>query len=262
MSFPHSSPTRSLVSNKSLTALNARVDARPARPASRTRRYEVSWLGKDGNVETSSRLAPATPQFEEACSAFARGTLVATDRGLVAVEDLVPGMIVQTAEGRLEPIVWIGSMMIYPAHALPGVEPSVMTRITAEAFGSGRPMPDLMLGPQARILFRDLRCQVVTGAAMAYAPARAFVDGDSIIAVTPGATMMVFHIMLNRHASIRTAGIEVESFHPGHGFGDVIDPQLAGLFLSLFPNVTSFADFGPMAHIRLSTAETDRVLLA
>lgn len=181
---------------------------------------------------------------------------------MVAIEDMQPGMSVHTAEGRMEQVMWIGSMMVYPAHSLPGIEPVQLTRITSEAFGTGRPMPDLMLGPQARILFRDLRCRLVTGVEAAYAPARAFVDGDTIISVTPTATIMVYHVMLRRHASIRTAGIEVESFHPGHGFGEIIDPQLAGLFLSLFPNVTGFGDFGPMAHIRLTTAETERVMHA
>lgn len=263
MSFPHAPRTHSAVSYKSSQpGTPVRADARPMRSTSLTRRYEVSWLDRDGLVQSSTRLAPATPQFEEACSAFARGTLIATDRGMVAVEDLEPGMAVQTAEGCSEQVVWIGSMMIYPAHSLPGIEPAMLTRITAEAFGTGRPMPDLMLGPQARILFRDLRCRLVTGAEAAFAPARAFVDGDSIISVTPAATIMVYHVMLRRHSPIRTAGIEVESFHPGQGFGEIIDPQLAGLFLSLFPNVTGFADFGPLSHIRLSTAEAERVLYA
>jgi hypothetical protein len=39
----------------------------------------------------------------------ARGTLVATSKGEIGVEDLRPGDLVLTADGRAEPVRWIGS---------------------------------------------------------------------------------------------------------------------------------------------------------
>ena len=226
-----------------------------------TRRYEVTWLDRSGDVQTSTRLAPASPIFEEACAAFARGTLIMTDAGLMAVEDLVPGQKILTAEGGAETLTWVGSMTVYPPSAVPEIAPALLTRVTSDAFGEGRPMPDLMLGPHARILLRDPRCRALTGATAAYAPARAFVDGDVIISVAPIAPMAVYHIVLERQGTIRAAGIEIESYHPGAAFGELIDPQMSGLFLSLFPQVQSFADFGPMAHPRLTTDEAESILL-
>ncbi|MFM2355546.1 MAG: hypothetical protein RLZZ528_1282 [Pseudomonadota bacterium] len=235
-------------------------DSRPKRPTI-TRRYEVTWLDRNGDIQVSTRLAPATPTFEEAFSAFARGTLIQTDAGLMAVDDLVPGQMIMTAEGRAERLVWVGSMTIYPASAVPELAPTALTRITGDSFGEGRPMPDLLLGPHARILLRDPRVKsVVEEAEAAYAPARAFVDGDMVIAVQPAAPMPVYHIMLERQGTIRAAGIEVESYHPGPSFGELIDPQLSGLFLALFPQVQSFADFGPIANPRITLAEAERIL--
>ncbi len=225
-----------------------------------TRRYEIAYLTDDGMVEGDTRVAPAVPEIEEAFSAFARGTVIATTEGPVAIEDIVPGMQALTAEGRAERITWIGSMTLFPNCLIPGVAPAKMTRITADAFGVGRPMPDLVLGPKARILLRDARSRMATGVETSYAPARCFVDGVSIIDVTPVAPVTAFHIVLERQGSIRAAGLEIESYHPGSDFSDRVDAQLLSEFLGLFPHLKGFAEFGPMAHPRLSVREVEAAL--
>lgn len=234
--------------------------AAPIRSSRLTRRYEIAYLTAEGGVGCATRVAPAMPEIEEAFSAFARGTVIATTDGPVAIEDIVPGMEALTAEGRSERITWVGSMSLFPNCTIPGVSPARMTRITADAFGMGRPMPDLVLGPRARLLLRDARSRMATGVASSYAPARCFVDGVSIIEVTPVAPVTVFHLMLERHGSVRAAGLEIESFHPGGDLFDRLDPQLATEFLSLFPHLKGLAEFGPMAHPRLSLREVEAAL--
>ncbi len=225
-----------------------------------TRRYELSFLAEDGTVTYETRVAAAVPEIEEAFSALARGTVIATADGPVAVEDLVPGMQALTAEGGTARITWIGSMTLFPNCSIPGVAPARMTRITADAFGVGRPMPDLVLGPRARILLRDARSRMATGVVTSYAPARSFADGVSIIEVTPVAPITVFHIVLEQHGSLRAAGLEVESYHPGSDIGDRMDAQLSSELLGLFPHLRGFAGFGPMAHPRLSAREVEAAL--
>ncbi|MCB2094077.1 MAG: Hint domain-containing protein [Rhodobacteraceae bacterium] len=206
-------------------------------------------------------LAPAIPEFEEAFSSFARGTVIATSEGPVAIEDLVPGMEALTAEGRTEQIIWIGSMTHYPSRASIGLEASKLTRITAEAFGVGRPTPDLMLGNRAHLLLRDSRCHRITGAEAAYAPAASFIDGVSIIEVTPAAPITVFNVVLRRHGSLRAAGLEIESYHPGSTIPDRMEPQLSAQLLDMFPQFRSFAEFGPVAFPRMTGEEVEQVLL-
>ena len=236
--------------------IGARPAPRPPRPAFMTRRYETHWLTADGRIDSSTRVAPALPEFEEAFSAIARGTLIETTQGFVAVEDLEPGMVAITAEGRRETITWIGSMTLFPPNTVPGLATTTMTRITADAFGGGRPMPDLLLGAQARILMKDARTRAA-GHAAAYLPARALIDGEAIVEVTPVAPVTMFHLVLERQGSLSCAGIEVESFHPGKSAADRMDPQLAALFIALFPQMKTFADFGPMAHVRLAADEME-----
>ncbi|MCO6381088.1 Hint domain-containing protein, partial [Oceanicola sp. 502str15] len=144
-----------------------------------TRRFEVSYLASNGDIDEFQRVAPATPLFEEAFSALGRGALISTVDGLTAVEDILPGTLVETANGP-KPLLWIGSMTVFPesgelAARAPGREPQKMLRIATDAFGFGRPAPDLMLGPKARLLYRSAACTEAVGAEEAFAPARAFI---------------------------------------------------------------------------------------
>lgn len=221
-----------------------------------TRRYQLSYLEEDGQIETATRLAPAIPDYEEAFSAFARGTVIATSDGPVAVEDLVPGMQALTAEDRCETITWIGSMTLFPPRAMRGMHGGTLTRITADAFGIGRPMPDLVLGPGGRLL---LRSRFGDRAGSVYASANNFVDGVSIIEVTPTAAVPVYHVMLERHGSLRAAGLEIESYHPGVTREDR-GPRAAQSFLSLFPHLRSFSGFGPLAHPHMTSSEVEAAL--
>lgn len=226
-----------------------------------TRRYEVSYLDEDGLVQSVTRLAPAIQEFEAAFSSFARGTVVATTEGPVAIEDLVPGMEAVTAEGRCEKVTWIGSMTLFPPHAMPGMSTGRMIRVTVDAFGIGRPMPDVVLGPSARLLVRGQMKHEGTSPTGYYAPATAFVDGVSIIEVTPVTPVTVYHIMLERHGSIRAAGLDIESFHPGAGLQNRLGPDLSQRFLALFPHLQSFSDFGAIAHQRMNAAEVEAALV-
>lgn len=225
-----------------------------------TRRYEIAYLNAEGVIESGTRLAPATPDFEAAFSSFARGTVIATTEGPVAIEDLVPGMQALTAEGRCETITWIGSMTLFPQRAMPGMTNGRMIRVTADAFGMGRPMPDVVLGPSARLLVRGQKNRDDAKAAASYAPATTFVDGVSIIEVTPVTPVPVYHIMLERHGSIRAAGLEIESCHPGAGLQNRLGPELSQRFMTLFPHLNSFGDFGAIAHPRMTAEEVEAAL--
>lgn len=237
------------------TPAPAAPDGRAPRPVPLTRRYETCWLAADGRIDSATRLGPAVPLFEEAFSALARGAVIATGDGPVAVEDLVPGMRALTAEGRAETITWIGSMVLYPG-AERGEE-ARLVRVTAEAFGPGRPMPDLVLGPAARLCLRDARLKRATGLEAAYVPVRALVDGESVIELRPATPVTVHHLVLERQGSLRAAGMEVESYHPGGGLETMVEPRMLSLFLAQFPQMRGLADFGPPAQPRLTRFEAE-----
>ncbi len=71
-------------------------DGRPQRAQSLMRRYEVVHLTPNGDIDEFSRTAPAHRAFEDSFGSLARGALLKTDRGVVAIEDILPGDKVKT----------------------------------------------------------------------------------------------------------------------------------------------------------------------
>jgi len=88
------------------------------------RRYHVSHLDPVSNTCIDQvKIAPAIPAFELAFAAMARGTLLAGPDGPVAIEDLRPGMLLETARKGACRIEWIG-MLLGPENMLSLAMPS------------------------------------------------------------------------------------------------------------------------------------------
>lgn len=215
------------------------------------RKYRTSWQADDGQIMEAEQLGPAQPLFESAFSAFARGTLINTTRGPVAIEDLTPGNRVVTAEHGPMPVRWVGSMTLAMPHNSIDQEPTTLTRIMADAFGIGRPMADLLAGPGARILTRPRNMRGNPDTDQVLTPARSLSDGIQAITITPQHPVTVFHLCLRRHSTITANGLEVESFHPGIDFERPLGPTMLALFMAMFPHIHEPHQFGPMAHMRL-----------
>ncbi|MEM8632382.1 MAG: Hint domain-containing protein [Pseudomonadota bacterium] len=222
------------------------------------RRYDVLYLDAMGQIEEMHRMAPAVPVFEAAFGAFSHGTLIDSADGPVAVEDLVPGMLVQTRAKGLEPIVWIGSMTLAPI-ATAAAFGARLIRLTDGRFGDGRPRRDLVLGPHARVLRRSPGCLPLFGTDSAFAPVAALVDGVSIIELTPASPVRVFHIGLRGQQILYSSGVEVESYHPGRREAWGVSASLQPIFMSLFPHMDSYSGFGHMTVPRLSEEDARQI---
>ncbi|SIS67096.1 Hint domain-containing protein [Roseivivax lentus] len=222
------------------------------------RKYEAAALLPDLSIHNISRTAPADPIFEEAGSAFARGTLFQTVGGPVAVEDLLPGDYIQTANGS-EPIHWIGS-----TNYVPRVEDSdsiltTLYRVTAAAFGLESPASDMIFGPSARVLVRRDAFRSVIGHDAVFVPLADFADGERIIPIQPGGSVQMFHVGLRRHGVLKIGGMELESYHPGPGLRRSLGADRMETFLSLFPNITRLSDLGELSYPRTSRDAAQRL---
>ncbi|MEM1301737.1 MAG: Hint domain-containing protein [Pseudomonadota bacterium] len=210
------------------------------------RKYEVAYLAGNGDGMTASRIAPASVTFETAFMAFARGTLISTAQGPVAVEDLYPGAELATAEDGFQPLMWMGATTIVPGAPGQSEAATRLTRIATETYGPGRPAQDLMLGYGAR-LFRATHSKHPMGH---FKKPSELVDGMSAVDIYPPSPVRVFHLCLRSHGRLIANGVEVESFHPGALRSLRSRSDLEALYLSLFPHVRSIEDFGPLAYPR------------
>jgi hypothetical protein len=219
--------------------------------ASTVRKCKINSLRSDGTVRVSEQIIPATSRFESAFSGFARGTLLDTDQGPVAVEDLHPGMRLMTAEFGASPLLWVGSITLLPKiHGQAQVD-DCLTRVMADTYGMSRPDCDFVAGPGGRILARSPNLDDAHKAARVLIPVRELVNGMNVIEITPPRPVQVYHVCLQNHATLTAAGLEVESYHPGYGFEHAMGVNLLAFFLSLFPHIDTPEDFGRLSHPRL-----------
>lgn len=220
------------------------------------RRIEAASLLPDHTPQQSTHIVPQSALFDRAVSGFARGTLLKTPKGLLAIEDLLPGDVVDTTEGP-QPVLWIGSATILPGHSAAGSLLNSLIRVTADAFGMGRPAGDIVLGPGAALLHNPPQLRAANGQGHVLTPLADFIDGTSVFRVVPPSAVKVYHLMLRRHAAVRAGGLELESFHPGSGAIEAMGGNAQTLFLSLFPGIAQPRDFGPMGFPRVEREMLD-----
>jgi T5SS/PEP-CTERM-associated repeat protein len=130
---------------------------------------------------------------------FARGALIQTMNGEVAVEDLTVGDCVVLARGGLRPIVWMGHRRLDTSRH-PAPEKAWPVRIEAGAFGEGLPRRDLWLSPGHYI--------AVDGVLM---PICVLINGHSVVQVAQE-RFEYWHVELNAHDVILANGLPAESY--------------------------------------------------
>ncbi|MDF1727207.1 MAG: Hint domain-containing protein [Sulfitobacter sp.] len=234
--------------------------ARAAPPMKRTappiptRSLEIAALRSDDSLFIGQDRGPAIPLFESAFNAFARGTLVQTVQGDVAVEDLQPGDMINTSSGEPAKLIWIGSSSFIPADT---GKRTPLVRIMSDSFGQGRPASFITVGPGARVLHTPHHLRGEAGETKMLTPVREFIDGVNVIEVTPPTPVRLFHLCLTRHAAINVGGLSMETFHPGAQALRSVTGSLRDRFLSMFPQIGHPSDFGPLAHPRAPEPEAD-----
>ncbi len=235
----------------------ASQDGRSVRSRPLMRRYEIAHLNSSNEIEDVTRLAPAVKAFEDCFGVLGRGAILQTALGPTAVEDLLPGDQVMTSSSGLQTLLWKGSMTLVPNYETARPESCSMTRIPADSFGLGRPTPDLVLGPAARILHKATGIRTLTGSDAAFIPAADFVDQSQFISLTPASPVNVYQIGFEQHERVSVNGVEVESLHPGALHTLNLSPEYQQLLMSLFPHKIAFGDFGSMIHPRLRLKDLD-----
>ncbi len=262
MVYPTPSTAADLAAEHISTPINpdriARQNRRPARTRPQLRAYEAAYLSPQNTIEEKSFLAPAFDTFSDAFSAFARGTLIATDNGPIAVEDLLPGDRIATTRYGMRPLMWKGSTQTQLASATSG-DSAPLVRFSADSFGLGRPMPDLTLGKSAGVLNTSALAKQSGSAEGVYSPAQDFIDGCQIFDVTPARPITVYHIALDVHAGIVCNGLEVESFHPTDAMKRLPSWEMRDLYKTMFPHVEMMGDFGGRCLPRYSRTDLKRL---
>ena len=156
------------------------------------------YLFSDGAVNGSKTFTSVTATKTVIC--FLPGTQIATPEGEVSVETLQRGDLVQTMDGRVVPVRWIGRQTISTLFADPlRVLPIC---IKAGALAENVPSRDLYVSPDHAILIDDILVH-----------ASALVNGTSIVrAPAPAQTFTYYHVELADHSLLLADNVPAESF--------------------------------------------------
>jgi autotransporter passenger strand-loop-strand repeat protein len=130
---------------------------------------------------------------------FVTGTRILTERGEVAVEDLVVGDLVVTVSGASRPIRWIGHRHVdCGRHLAPeNVQP---VRVPAHAFGLGLPARDLLLSPDHALFAEGVLVPVK------------HLIGTGGIAPIAVESLTYWHVELDQHDVLLAEGLPAESY--------------------------------------------------
>jgi hypothetical protein len=129
---------------------------------------------------------------------YLAGTMILTDRGEIAVEDLVIGDRLITASGAARPLKWIGTRSYAGGFIGRHVMPVCIKR---GAMADGVPHRDLYVSPRHAVF--------IDGALF---PAGLLLNGESIVTVTNLDVVQYFHLELDSHDVILAEGTAAESF--------------------------------------------------
>jgi collagen type I alpha len=154
---------------------------------------------------------------------FARGTRIATETGLLAVEYLRVGDRMIADGGEVQPIVWIGQRTVN-CRTHPRPETVWPVRIARGAFGDNVPVRDLCLSPDHAVF--------VDGVLV---PVKLLVN-DTSIRAKPADMVTYYHVELPRHDLLLAEGLRVESYLDT---GDRSNFANGGGPVALHPNFTA-----------------------
>lgn len=173
-------------------------------------------------------FSPDPPVFP----CFAAGTLIETNIGLLPIEMIRPGDLVETLDHGLQPVHWVGQREV------PGRGTMAPIEIAAGALGNRRKMA---VSPQHRMLVSDWRTEMYFGQTQVLVAALHLVNGDTIRQV-PRRRVRYVHLAFEQHAVIFAEGIPSESLHLGAMALNTMGPDLRTEIEALFPELNSPRD--------------------
>jgi hypothetical protein len=179
-----------------------------------------------------------------------RGTLIATQRGEIPVEDLQAGDRVVSRDRGLATVRWIGILEV-DSHLTSEEAP---VKIPRGALGRNVPIRDLYVAPDQRLWLRGAAFKDLFASHEVLIPARHLVGWHGISQVTyvPDAE---YHLVLFDQSEIIVAdGLQVESVHPG-GSLDAFACTARDAMIALFPELTHLAGAGGAPRRRLDRTE-------
>lgn len=189
--------------------------------------YTFGAFNTDGGVAYTSLI-----------HCFANGTMIETQQGAVAVEDLRVGDHVRTLDSGFQPIRWIASRTLDSIDLAlrPKLRP---IRVKAGALGPRVPNSDLVLSPQHRVLIRSSVVRRMFAEDDVLVAANKLLAVDGVERMENLEKVTYFHILFDHHQIIFSNGAATESLFLGAQTLNTLTPEARAEIEALFPALAS-----------------------
>lgn len=215
-------------------------------------RHKDLWVVSH-NIDLDQRSRPGDAPGGVIC--FTPGTMILTEDGPMAVEQIGEGTRIQTKDNSCEEVLWTGQRRISGARlfAMPHLAP---VRLREGALDKGVPDAGLLVSPDHRLMLRGSRAQALFNTDEVLVAARDLVNDQSISIDRSLREVTYIHLLLPRHQIVFANGVETESFHPASAaLATMEDAQLAQMFERLPDLATDPQTYGAYARRVLSQSE-------
>ena len=215
----------------------------------------VTYFDEDGNETGTLNFS----EIEEIVPCFTPGTLIATPRGEVRVEELQEGDRVITRDNGIQEIRWVGQKALTGAELTraPHLRPVL---IRQGALGNGLPERDMMVSPNHRVLVANDKTALYFEESEVLVAAKHLTGLDGVDIVDVSWTTYI-HIMFDQHEVILSDGAWTESFQPGdQTLGAMGNAQRNEIF-ELFPELKTHEGVNAYTAARRSLKKHEARLL-
>jgi len=176
-----------------------------------------------GSVDVTTQLP------SPAC--FVAGTLIDTESGAVAVEELEIGTLIKTRDHGPQPLRWIGRSS---RHATGRDAPVVFS---AGALGNhGR----IAVSPNHRVLITSERAELLFGQSEVLVKAKHLINDGTIRVQADGRQVTYVHLLFDQHEIVSGNGLESESYHPAAETLDAFDAETRAEFFELIADLNAY----------------------
>lgn len=196
---------------------------------------ESVTLGGAADYEAQTSVESFRLDLPFAITCFADGTLIDTEHGAIAVEDLTPGIRVRTADHGMQPlrIALCSKADGWMQRENERLRP---VRISAGAMGQGLPLQDLRVSRQHRMLVSSPICQRMFATREVLVPAIRLTALPGIYVDETCTPVSYYHLVFDAHEVIFANGAPSESFFIGAEAVKSLAPEARQELLTLFPD--------------------------
>lgn len=165
---------------------------------------------------------------------FCRGTLILTDQGKKAVEDITSEDRVHTLDHGFQQVRWIHKSKVqFIEHS----DKNRPIRITAGALGLGMPERDLLVSPQHRMMVSSVIAKRVTGAGEVLIAAKNLTALPGVSVEQDIAEVEYWHFFCDQHEIVLAEGAPSETLHLGKEAIKSLSKEETDELADLFPAV-------------------------